>query len=118
MATKDNVQSSCTQEQGKPCKTKEKAVCTDPTPQPQQRKREKGSKSRYVTPEYAALYKLAKAFMLFENACDNYIRRIYSRADLSETKQRIFGEGLRSFEATIEREAGGQILDAVYNEMY
>jgi hypothetical protein len=118
MATKDNMQSSCTHEQGKPCKTKEKAVCTDPTPQPQQRKKDKGSKSRYVTPEYAALYKLAKAFMLFDNACDNYIRRMFSNADLHETKQRIFGEGLRAIEAVIEKRAGGQILDAVYNEIY
>lgn len=72
-------------------------------------------RARYTTPEYMTAYKLAAAFVNFENACKRYMRRILpgqTYEQQHEAYMRIFGGQIVELEKEIMHRLGGQIVDA------
>lgn len=72
-------------------------------------------RARYTTREYMTAYKLAAAFVNFENACKRYMRRILpgqTYEQQHEAYMRIFGGQIVELEKEIMHRLGGQIVDA------
>jgi len=72
-------------------------------------------RARYVTAYYIPAYKLAAAFIAFENACRKYFRRILP--DMTEEQQMTayknnYGDMLEKIGDDIQSRIGAQLMDA------